>query len=60
MTIALSILAFAVLVCCAMFLVSLPIYLFRCVIALFGATIAWFERRGFFHTLLVLWPRVRM
>jgi hypothetical protein len=60
MTIALSFLAFALLVACAAFMLYLPVYLFRCVIALFGATIAWFEGRGFWHTVLVLWPRVRM
>lgn len=54
-----AILAVTLSVCVLMFLFSLPFYLGRCLLAAFGATIAFFERRGFWHTLAVLWPRVR-
>jgi hypothetical protein len=58
-TIVVSLLSATVLVCILMFMFSLPFYLGRCLIAALAAAAALIQGRGFWRTLLVLWPRVR-
>jgi len=59
MTILVSLLSAAVLVCILMFMFSLPFYLGRCLIAALASVVALVQGRGFWRTLYILWPRVR-
>jgi hypothetical protein len=58
-TLAISILSGLVLTCFLAFNLLFPYYLWRCVEAVLASVVSLVQGRGFWHTLIVLWPKVR-
>jgi hypothetical protein len=59
MNLVLQILGALVLACFLSFVVFFPYYLWRCLEAMLASVVSLLQGRGFWHTLLALWPRVR-